>query len=129
MSTTPVPESREEAEVHGRVYHVLVAGMAVSTTLFAIGLLLAFVRGDAISLDPAWMAAHVSPAALAGLVHGDPAAILLLATMALIATPILRVTIATWTFAREGDRLYSAICATVLCVVVLTVLASRLGLR
>jgi uncharacterized membrane protein len=57
------------------------------------------------------------PAALlGGIAHGDPAAIIDLGILLLVATPIARVIFAVVGFAIERDRLYVAISLTVLAV-------------
>lgn len=135
----PVPDSTSSAagapagpvrDVHGRVYQVLVWGMASSTILFAVGVLLALLRHETVPLSTKWIQAQYAPPVLLhGITHGEPFAMMVLATALLIATPILRVVVATWTFYRDGDRRYAAICGTVLLVVALTVILSHAGLR
>ncbi len=58
---------------------------------------------------------HVSGVA-SGVVNGDPAAIIQLAVLLLIATPVARVAFALIAFGIERDKLYVAVSALVLAV-------------
>lgn len=53
---------------------------------------------------------------IAGMKHGDPAAIIQLAVLLLIATPVARVVFALIGFSIEKDKLYVAVSAAVLVV-------------
>lgn len=56
---------------------------------------------------------------LHGVTHGEPAAIIQLGVLLLIATPVARVLLAAVAFALERDRLYLAISLIVLAVLLL----------
>ncbi|MDE1178011.1 MAG: DUF1634 domain-containing protein [Edaphobacter sp.] len=62
---------------------------------------------------------------LLGISHGDAAAIIEVGILFLIATPIARVAFAVVAFALERDRLYTAISAGVLAVLVYSIFFGR----
>jgi uncharacterized membrane protein len=62
---------------------------------------------------------------LRGMVHGDPAAIIQIGILLLIATPIARVIFATIAFAIERDRMYIAISLVILVVLLVGFFHSR----
>jgi uncharacterized membrane protein len=116
------------ASIYRRVYQVLVAGMAVSTTLFAVGLLLAWRTHQEVPLSTEWIRAQYHWNLFAsGLAHLEPTAILMAATFVLILTPILRVAVSIYAFSREGDGKFVTITSTVLGIVLLTVVLARAG--
>jgi len=61
----------------------------------------------------------------AGMRHGDAAAIIQVGILLLIATPVARVVFAVIAFLMERDRLYTAISASVLAVLVYGLLFGR----
>jgi uncharacterized membrane protein len=60
-----------------------------------------------------------------GLTTGDPATIIQLGVLLLIATPVARVAFALVAFAIERDRLYVAVSATVLAVLLFSFFHSQ----
>lgn len=119
-----------QSNVYADVYDVLMAGMYVTTALFIAGLILALRHPAFVPLDPAWVSGHYHWRLVAGgLVHGDPAAYMLTATLLLILTPVARVIVSIYAFAVDRDYKYAAITSIVLLVMILTVVLSRLGLR
>ena len=56
---------------------------------------------------------------MGGVGHGDPAAVIQLGVLLLIATPVARVVLAAVAFALERDRLYLAVSLVVLAVLLL----------
>ena len=92
-----------DARLYRNVHQVLLAGVVISNALFALGLGLVF----------------VAPA------HAK--ACLELATVLLIATPVVRVVIALYDFAAERDARFAVVSAIVLAVLGATIALSRLG--
>lgn len=124
------PERAELDRVSAEIYKVLLAGMFTSTSFFAVGVALALFHPAYVPLTPEWvLSQYRTDIVLHGLAHGDPAAYMLVGTLALILTPIVRVAGSVYVFWREGDRKYAAITASVLAVMGLTVVLSRFGLR
>jgi uncharacterized membrane protein len=93
-----------EANVYAGVYRALVTGMTISTILFAIGVVLAFVHTEPVDLAPNAMLKYYHwPVFSYGLMHGDPAAVMMLATIIMILPPIARVVVSIIAFAMDRD--------------------------
>lgn len=99
---------------------ILLAGIAVSVALMAVGLVLGVAHGT--MLPRAMVPLSALPAALA---HLDPAAYVSLGLIVLVATPFVRVVGSLVAFAVERDRAYVLITATVLVVMCVGVLLGR----
>ena len=99
---------------------ILLAGIAVSVALMAVGLVLGVAHGT--MLPRAMVPLSALPEALARL---DPAAYVSLGLMVLVATPFVRVVGSLVAFVVERDRAYVLITATVLVVMCLGVLLGR----
>jgi uncharacterized membrane protein len=99
---------------------ILLAGIAVSVALMAVGLVLGVAR--AAMLPRAMVPLSALPAALA---HLQPAAYVSLGLIVLVATPFVRVVGSLVAFAVERDRAYVLITATVLVVMCAGVLLGR----
>lgn len=134
MSTNPATklqnEEISEENVYAGVYDVLLGGMVVSSVLFALGVVLALFRHQHIVLTSQWIRQtyHLS-VFFHGLISGDPTSILLLATLLLILTPVIRVLFSIYAFAVDRDSKYVVVTAIVFAIIVVTVLFSRLGLQ
>lgn len=116
------------ASIYRRVYHVLVLGMALSTSLFAVGILRAWVAHQEVPVSLRWIREQYNwELFLSGLRHLEPTALLMAATLVLILTPILRVAVSVYAFAVEGDRKFVAITSTVLAIILFTALLARAG--
>jgi uncharacterized membrane protein len=108
---------------------VLAVGVAASATFISLGFLAALAVGWQGSLIGA---AHVAgpstadfgdlPARLTAL---EPAAIVQLGLLTLLATPVARVAVSVVAFALERDRLYVAITLAVLVVLLASILVLR----
>ena len=107
--------------VERTIHLVLLAGIAVSVALMAVGLALGMLQGGSIPRGV------VPLADLPGAVRAlTPAAFLSLGLIVLIATPFVRVAGSLVAFAREGDRRYVVITAVVLAVMCVSVLLGRI---
>ena len=117
---SPVRPPHVMDAVERTVSRVLIAGIAVSVVLMAIGLVLGALDGEV-------MPSGVTP--LGDLAHGlatlDPGAYLSLGLITLIATPFVRVGGSIIAFAREHDRRYVAITAIVFAVMCMSVVIGR----
>lgn len=119
-----------EANVYDSVYHVLLAGMFVSSALFAIGLVLAFLHPEHYPLTPEWVRAHYNFASIwQGIKTFDSFTLMMLATALLILTPVVRVIVSIYAFWVDRDRKYVVVTSIVFLVIVLSVVLSRLGLK
>ena len=126
----PQNEQISEENVYAGVYDVLLGGMAVSSLLFAAGVVMALVRHQRIVLTSQWIrqAYHLG-VFFHGLLHADPTSILMLATLLLILTPVIRVLFSIYAFAVDHDSKYVVVTAIVFGIIVITVVLSRLGLQ
>ena len=118
-----------EENVYTGVYHVLLGGMYVSTTLFAVGIVRALTQPRFVPLTTEWVQSHYHASILLhGLASLDPTTLMMVATVVLILTPVARVLVSIYAFAVDRDLKYVVITSTVLFVIFLTVLLGELGL-
>jgi uncharacterized membrane protein len=125
------PESPEtEENVYIDVYRLLIAGMIISSILFALGIVLALLHPKYIPLSTRWVRSqyHVSTV-VRGIMHGDPTAILLMATVLLILTPVARVVVSIVAFLVDRDYKFVVVTSIVFLVMVITVILGELGLK
>jgi uncharacterized membrane protein len=99
---------------------ILLCGIAVSVALMAAGLMLGVVQGS--GLPRGVVSLTELPAALAAL---RPAAYLSLGLIVLIGTPFVRVAGSVVVFAKERDRVYTLVTATVLLIMCVGVLLGK----
>jgi uncharacterized membrane protein len=107
---------------------VLRGGVLLSAGLLILGALLYFARvlwGGA-PADPLSFP-HSLGDVFSGLGHGDPLAILTLGLIVLLLTPVARVIISIFAFAREHDWLYVAITTLVLLILLVSFLLGAGG--
>lgn len=126
----PETPTKAEKKIYADVYDVLLVGMLVSSALFALGVVLALLHPHYIPLTRDYIVKNYHGAALLhNLAAFRPGAIMLVATVILILTPVVRVVISIYAFAQEGDRKYVGVTGTVLLVILLTVFLGWLGLK
>ncbi|MGD0121536.1 MAG: DUF1634 domain-containing protein [Candidatus Limnocylindrales bacterium] len=107
---------------------VLIVGVGISAALIAIGFVAALAIGWQGSLVGAGPFAAATtdfsnlPARLASL---EPAAIVQLGLLTLLATPVARVAASVVGFTLEGDRLYAAITLAVLLILLTSIFVLR----
>ncbi len=119
-----------EDNVYSAVYHALIYGMYASSALFLAGMLLALGRHESVPLTTTWVRSQMQWHVFwPGLLHADPTALLLLATVLLILTPVSRVVISIYAFTVDRDWPYVLVTSVVLGVIVLTVILARFGLK
>ncbi|HEX3270169.1 MAG TPA: DUF1634 domain-containing protein [Ktedonobacterales bacterium] len=107
---------------------VLRGGVLLSAGLLIFGAALYFVRvlwGGA-PPDPL-VFPHSLGDVISGLAHGDPLAILAMGLIVLLLTPVARVIISIFAFARERDWLYVGITTLVLLILLVSFLLGRGG--
>jgi uncharacterized membrane protein len=124
------PGSSEELNVYADVYKVLLAGMIVSTALFAAGIIRALLKPQFVPLTPEWIKQHYHWAVIIqGIRSFDPTVIMMVATALLVLTPIARVVVSVYAFAVDHDRKFVAVTLVVLSVIILTVVLGLFGLK
>ena len=123
MSSKPFDDDRMEA-IMGRLLQV---GVLLASTTVLVGGVLYLRERASVPVSyrtfsgEAGALRHLSQLAQ-GIARGDPAAIIQLGVLLLIATPIARVIFATIAFAIERDGLYLAISLGVLAVLLVSLL-------
>lgn len=119
-----------EDNVYSAVYHALIYGMYASSALYLAGMLLALRRHESVPLSTAWVRSQMHWHIFwPGLLHADPTALMLLATVLLILTPVSRVVISIYAFTVDRDWPYVLVTSVVFGVIVLTVVLARFGLK
>jgi len=119
-----------EGNVYAGVYKVLLGGMLASTSLFVIAIIRALLHPQFVPLTPEWIQQQYHRSAIVkGILSFDPTIIMLIATVLLILTPVVRVVVSIYAFAVDGDRKYVAVTAIVLLVMAVTVVLGIFGLR
>jgi uncharacterized membrane protein len=130
---TPIPD--ENATSPQRDYQmdrvisiVLRGGVLLSAGLLILGMLL-YTISSLRSGAPAFSSTypHSLSDVIHGLTHGDPLAVLALGLLVLLLTPVARVLISIFAFARERDWLYVGITALVLLILLVSFLLGRGG--
>ena len=120
----------EEINVYADVYKVLLAGMVLSTALFAAAIIKALLRPQFVPLTPEWIKTQYHWRVIAeGIRSFDPTVIMMIATVLLILTPISRVVVSIYAFAVDRDRKFVFVTLSVLLVIVLTFVLGLFGLR
>jgi uncharacterized membrane protein len=131
---TESPE-RSATRTEDAVCRILRVGVSVSLVLVLTGSILSFMQGGyaplpgkvgrltgaagAFPRTAAWL--------LGGLRNGSGQAIIVAGLLVLISTPILRVAVSIYTFARERDRAYVLITALVLSLLLLSFFLGKAG--
>jgi uncharacterized membrane protein len=129
LAAPPQGPSTEE-NVYVDVYRLLIAGMIVSSILFALGIVLALLHPHYIPLSTHWVRSQYDVTTVVhGLLHGDSTAILLVATVLLILTPVARVVVSIVAFVVDRDYKFVVVTSFVLLVMVITVILGELGLQ
>ena len=131
MSTPTKPELKErDQDVYAAVYHALLYGMIASSILFAVGLVRGMLLHTEFPLTDAWVTSHYHWKVVThGIATADPMVLMMIATVLLILTPVVRVIVSIIAFAQDGDRKYVLVTSIVFAVMVLTVLLARVGLQ
>lgn len=108
---------------------VLIVGVAVSATLIGAGFAAALAvgwQGSLLGTAPTTTAATTDFSNLPGrLAALEPAAVVQLGLLVLLATPVTRVAASVLGFALEGDRLYTAITLAVLLILLTSIFVLR----
>jgi uncharacterized membrane protein len=106
------------------MYSVLVGGMILSSATYIIGIVLFLLQNPAQANLPHYQSITEF---IAGLVTGRSAAVLTLATVILIATPITRVVVSIFTFAANRNHKYVAVTVIVLLILITSILLGYVG--
>jgi uncharacterized membrane protein len=124
------PVNQTEQNVYADVYRVLLGGMIVSSALFALGLVRALLHPRYMPLTTDWVRQHYHVATvLHGLAHADPTALMMVATVLLILTPVVRVLVSIYAFWVDHDYKYVIVTGIVFLIMALTVVLAHFGLQ
>ncbi len=128
---TEVRQTSTEENVYSVVYYALLAGMIVSSILFAMGIIRALLSpGTFYPLTPEWVRQHYSVSWLThGIVTLDPVALMMAGTVLLILTPVARVLVSIYAFLVDRDFKYVGITGIVFLIMAITVIAGLFGLK
>lgn len=122
--------SKAEQKIYADVYDVLLGGMLISTALFALGVVLALIHPRYVPLTRDYILRNYNwSAAFHGIITFRPGALMLLATLLLILTPVARVLISVYAFHAGRNHKYVMVTGAVFIVIILTVLLGSLGLQ
>ena len=104
--------------------------MFASTALFAAGVIRALLQHAHFPLTTEWVREHSSfHTVIHGLTGLDATALMVVATVILILTPVARVMVSVYAFWVDHDSRYVAVTSIVLAIMVLTFVFARLGLQ
>ncbi|ATO42708.1 DUF1634 domain-containing protein [Loigolactobacillus coryniformis] len=116
----------EMAQVEKIIGVILQIGVLISAIIIGIGLLLLLFTGHS------GYSGQNFPTYFGAIFHGliqfKPFAIIMLGIFCLILTPVLRVVVSIYAFAKENDRLYVAITSTVLIILVFAMILGYLDI-
>jgi uncharacterized membrane protein len=107
---------------------VLIVGVVTSAALIGTGFVAALVvgwQGSLLGAAPASAATTDFSGLAARLADLEPAAVVQLGLLVLLATPVVRVAASVIGYTLEGDRLYAAITLTVLAILLLSIFVLR----
>src|SRR5262249_7850027 len=127
-NATPPPRDALTRRAELIISGVLRGGVLLSAAIITLGVVLLFAHilvGHGAPV--AYQIPRTAGSVLRGVLHGDPVSVIALGLLVLLATPVVRVGVSLVTFALEGDRLYTAITALVLLILLLSFLAGRAG--
>ncbi|SET66069.1 Uncharacterized membrane protein [Enterococcus malodoratus] len=109
-------EDKEKAEIlkiERSIGYILRIGVIVSATIILIGMILLFFQPSTAQ------APNSLPRIFQGLMQLDGQAFIMLGLFCLILTPVLRVVVSIFAFAKEKDYLYVAITIIVLVILII----------
>ncbi|TLQ03537.1 DUF1634 domain-containing protein [Pediococcus stilesii] len=108
-------KKQEMNHVELMIGRVLQIGVYISAAVIILGILLWIVKnGSGYGQE---LPTHLS-AIFSGIAAGRPYAVLMFGIFLLILTPVLRVIVSIYAFAKEGDRLYVIITTVVLVILI-----------
>ncbi|MQS53022.1 DUF1634 domain-containing protein [Companilactobacillus mishanensis] len=109
-------EKKEMREVELVIGKILRVGVVVSATVIVLGILLFFINGGSGYADGEWPRRF--GVMFQGVFQLKSYAVIMLGIFLLILTPVLRVVVSIYAFAKEHDKLYVYITTAVLIILV-----------
>ncbi|MFC6169062.1 DUF1634 domain-containing protein [Loigolactobacillus jiayinensis] len=126
MQSDEQKTNTEMAQVEKIIGLILQIGVLISAIIIGVGLLLLLFTGQ--SGYPGQTFPTHFGAILSGIVQFKPFAIMMLGLFCLILTPVLRVVVSIYAFAKEHDRLYVVITSIVLVILVFAMVLGYLDI-
>jgi uncharacterized membrane protein len=123
----PAPGPGRDYWMDQLISFVLRGGVLLSAGLLILGALLYAFSALRGTVPNPLVYPHSLGDVFAGLAHGDPLAVLALGLLTLLLTPVARVAVSIFAFARERDWLYVGITALVLLILLVSFLLGRGG--
>lgn len=119
-NTNSSAASIHEAEI--AISQVLRGGVLLSALLISIGAIWYFIHpvADGVALT-------TLPTVVQGVAHGDPRALIMLGLLVLLATPVVRVAVSIYAFAREHDWRFVVITSIVLATLLVSFVLGKGG--
>ncbi|HLZ56701.1 MAG TPA: DUF1634 domain-containing protein [Ktedonosporobacter sp.] len=118
---------KPEVDMNTIIGWVLQAGVIVSSVIIALGTLLLLLSPGGLTVDLGQAYPHSIEQVWTGILAFQPQAIIALGLLCLIATPVLRVAISIFAFAREHDRMYVLITLLVLAILITSFVLGKGG--
>lgn len=116
----------EMVQVEKSIGVILQIGVVISATIIIIGLIIGLVTGGT-GYPGQTFPTHLGPI-LTGVAQAKPVAIMMLGLFCLILTPVLRVVVSIYAFAKEHDHLYVLITSTVLVILAFAMILGYLDI-
>jgi len=118
---------KQETNINAIIGWVLQGGVIISSVIIALGTLLLLLSPDGLTTNLGQAYPHSLGQIWTGIATWQPQAIIALGLVFLIATPVIRVAISIFAFAREHDRLYMFITLLVLTILITSFLLGKGG--
>jgi uncharacterized membrane protein len=122
------PERPSQQAVEKAISFVLRAGVLLSASIICLGLVFLVFKvtfANGAKIDSAIPYPRSLTALYSGLLVFDPASVIALGLLALIATPVIRIVVSIIAFALEGDWHYVAITAVVLTILIVGIVMGK----
>ncbi|QBO36056.1 DUF1634 domain-containing protein [Periweissella cryptocerci] len=120
MSNNVEQTKQEMDQIELLIGKILRVGVAVAGTVMFVGLVAFFITGTSGYSGQNWPTSF--HAIFAGLASFKPFAVMMLGLFLLILTPVLRVVVSIFAFAKENDKLYVWITIGVLAILVIAMI-------
>lgn len=117
-----LPNAAEQvSQESARLFKALLGGAILSSAIYAVAILRELRTPRLVPLAPEWSRQYYNALNLRhGLLTGDPAALMLVATFMMTLTPVVRVLASVCGYRRLNDRKMVVVCGTVLGVMLLS---------
>lgn len=126
MAKKSTDTQAEMVQVEKSIGIILQIGVVISAVIILIGLIIGLVTGGT-GYPGHYFPTHFGPI-LIGVAQAKPVAIMMLGLFCLILTPVLRVVVSIYAFAKEHDYLYVLITSSVLVILIFAMILGYLDI-